>query len=70
MMPFAKLATPWWLGGVALAAAGVIVARVVAPALGATAQRAVEVAGELLAFGGLAVIAFGMSRRRHRDPAP
>ena len=70
MMPFAKLATPWWLGGVALAAAGVIVARVVAPALGATARPVVEVAGELLAFGGLAVIALGLSRRGHRDPAP
>jgi len=70
MKRFAHLATPWWLGGVTLAAAGVIVARVVAPALGATAQPVAQIAGELLALCGLAVISIGVSRRVHRGPAP
>lgn len=70
MKPFARLANPWWLGGVALAATGVIVARIGAPALGASAQPVVEVVGELLALGGLAVIALGVGRRVQRDSAP
>jgi len=69
MKRLAKFATPWWLGGVALAAAGVIVARLAAPAFGGAARPAVELAGELLALGGLAVIAVGVSRRVQQGSA-
>jgi uncharacterized membrane protein YdcZ (DUF606 family) len=70
MRRLGNLATPWWMGGVALAAAGVIAARVAAPALGGAAQSTVAIAGQLLALGGLAVIAVGVSRRVHRDSSP
>ena len=63
-----NLATPWWLGGVALAAVGVILVRIAAPSLGGASRPVVEVAGQLLALGGLVVIAFGVSRRVHRKP--
>lgn len=53
MKRLAKFATPWWLGGVALAALGVIVVRVASPAIAATAQPAAKLTGELLALGGL-----------------
>ena len=69
MKRLAKFATSWWLSGVALAAAGVIVARLAAPAFGGAARPVVEIAGELLALGGLAVIAIGVSRRVHQGSA-
>lgn len=64
----ARFVTPWWLGGIALAAGGVLITRVAAPALEAPARPLVQVAGELLALGGLLVIAWGISRRVRRVP--
>jgi hypothetical protein len=58
------------LGGVALAALGVVLARVVAPGLAGTARPLAEIAGQLLALAGLIVIACGVSRRVHHGPAP
>ncbi len=56
-----------WGAGLALAAAGVLVARVVAPAAEHTAL--VRLAGDGLALLGLVVIALGIGRRyRGRPP--
>lgn len=63
-------ATPWWLAGIILAAVGVLLARFAAPGLGERARALTALAGELLALGGLVVIAIGVSRRVHRDTAP
>lgn len=68
MSRLARFATPWWLGGTALAAVGILVTRIAAPALDAPARPLVQVAGELLALGGLLVIAYGVSRRMRRVP--
>ena len=67
MKPFARFTTPVWLGGLAIAGAGVLLARLVAPALAGPWQPVVKVAGELVAFGGLLVIAGGLSWRRRGD---
>jgi hypothetical protein len=58
------------LGGVALAALGVVLARVVGPGLGGAVRPMAEIAGQLMALAGLVVIAFGVSRRVHHGPAP
>lgn len=63
-----KFATPWWLGGVALAAVGVILVRIAAPSLSGATRPVMEITGQLMALGGLVVIAFGVSRRMHRKP--
>ncbi len=70
MKRFGNLATPWWLGGVALAAVGVILVRIAAPSFAGVARPVLEIAGQLLALGGLGVIAVGVSRRVHRGSAP
>ena len=70
MKRFAHLVTPAWLIGLVLAGAGIVLARFVAPALAGAWQPGVKVAGELIAFGGLLVIAAGVSRRVHRGSAP
>jgi drug/metabolite transporter (DMT)-like permease len=70
MKRFGNLATPWWLGGVALAAVGVILVRIAAPFWGGAARPIAEIAGHLLALGGLTLIAVGVSRRVHRSSSP
>jgi hypothetical protein len=69
MKRLAKFATPWWLGGVALAALGVIVVRVASPAIASAVQPAAKLAGELLALAGLLVIARGLNRRGRGAPS-
>lgn len=68
MNRWAKLATPWWLVGIGLAAVGVVLTRLAAPAFALPERPLVQVAGELLALGGLAVIAWGVSRRVRQLP--
>jgi hypothetical protein len=63
MSRYRHLLTPWWAGGVVLAALGVVLARLAGPSLEGTARLWVEAAGKLLAMGGLFVIAAGVSRR-------
>lgn len=70
MKRFGPLLNRWWLGGGALAAAGLVVTRVIAPALEGAARSKMALGGELLALGGLAVIAMGISRRANRPSAP
>lgn len=68
MKRWAKLATPWWLGGIGLAAVGVVLTRLAAPTFALAERPLVQVAGELLALGGLGVIAWGVSRRVRQLP--
>jgi hypothetical protein len=68
MSRWQRFVTPWWLGGAALAAFGVIVVRMAAPHFASAVQPLVKVAGELLALGGLLVIAWGVSRRVRSVP--
>lgn len=68
MRGLAKFSSPTWLVGVGLAIAGVSVARWVSPALAMPARSATEFAGEILALGGLGVIAWGISRRARAVP--
>ncbi|MBI5690875.1 MAG: hypothetical protein HZC55_12370 [Verrucomicrobia bacterium] len=63
MKRLAPLNTPAWRLGLALAAAGVLLARLVAPRFSSSAQPGLALVGELLALAGLAVIAAGVSRR-------
>jgi hypothetical protein len=63
MSRYRHLLTPGWVGGVVLAALGVILARLVAPAAAGTLRPWLEAAGKLIALGGLFVIAAGVSRR-------
>lgn len=68
MPRLAQFGNRWWLGGVALAAGGVFLARLAAPALAPAAQPWVRLAGELAGLGGLGLIAWGVSRRAHAVP--
>lgn len=68
MKRLARLTTGSWLGGSALAAVGVVVTRIAAPRLDLPVRPLVQVAGELLAIGGLVVIAWGVSRRVRQSP--
>ncbi len=57
----------FWLGGIAAAIVGIVVARLVAPAVPPGSVRVtVTVAGQLLSLAGLALICFGVSRRVRR----
>ena len=67
MKRFTQLATPWWIGGVILAMTGVLLARLGGSATTGGGRALATVAGQLLALGGLIVIALGVSRRVHRD---
>lgn len=58
-----------WLLGLALAALGVLIARVVAPGLDSRAGAACALTGQLLALAGLLVIALGIRRRLRSVPA-
>ena len=52
-----------WLAGLALAATGVVVARLLAPAFEAGPRAALALLGELTALAGLYVIVLGIRRR-------
>lgn len=56
----------WWAAGILLAAAGVGLTRLASPADPGGPAVALRRAGALVALGGLAVIAVGVSRRVHR----
>ena len=56
-----------WLAGLALAVAGVVLTRLVAPDFSARPRAALALAGELLALAGLLVIALGIRRRLLRS---
>lgn len=62
MNPVAANKRPW-IAGIATAAAGVLLARVVAPSLDGVASVLVNVGGQLLAVGGLFIICLGVRRR-------
>jgi hypothetical protein len=68
MNRFAILTAPHWTAGVSLAIAGVLLARLGVPALPAEWRTLGKAAGELLAFGGIGVIAWGVSRRVRAAP--
>ena len=68
MSRIARFVTPWWLGGVALAAGGIMIVRVAAPTLDPPTRPLAQIAGELLALAGLLVIAWGISRRVRGGP--
>jgi hypothetical protein len=53
----------FWIIGIALAAAGILVARVGSNQVDGTTQKLVlYIAGSVIAFAGLGVIMFGMKR--------
>ena len=60
----------YWVVGTLAAFVGVALARVVAPHLSPSARIACTVGGQLLALAGLALIAFGVSRRVRRGEKP
>jgi len=64
-MKFASLRATrrYWITGVAAALIGILLARAVAPQFSGRSKTLVNVAGQLMAMGGLIVIAFGISRR-------
>ena len=71
MSPVFRASARHWLAGLALAAAGVALARLVAPGFADRARAAVALSGELLALAGLFVIAHGIRRRlRHAGSTP
>lgn len=52
-----------WIAGLATAALGCILVRVVAPELETVARRWVTVAGEIIALAGIIITACGVKRR-------
>lgn len=60
----------YWIAGILLAIAGVLLARVVAPGLEGKTRSAVALAGQLIAVGGLVTISFGIRKRLASSPAP
>jgi len=63
MKPFARFANRYWIGGIMMALAGVTLARFVAPFMEKQPRFYATAAGQLLALGGLWVIALGVRRR-------
>lgn len=53
----------FWISGIAIALAGVVVARAVAPLADGTDRIVLTVGGQLLALGGLFLICLGVRRR-------
>ncbi len=68
MSRFALFASPHWPAGVLLAIAGVLLVRLGVPALAPEWRTLGKTTGELLAFGGIGVIAWGISRRVRAAP--
>ena len=63
MSPVFHASARHWLSGLALAAAGVALARVVAPSFSAQPRAVLALAGQLVAITGLLVIARGIRLR-------
>jgi hypothetical protein len=63
MSPVFHASARHWLAGLALAVAGVVVARVIAPTFDARPRAALALLGELTALAGLYVIVLGIRRR-------
>ncbi len=63
MSPVFHASARHWLLGIALAAAGVVVARLVAPGFEARPRAVLALLGELIALAGLYVIVLGIRRR-------
>lgn len=57
----------YWVAGVALAAAGLAVVRLIGPTLTGHTRVAAVLGGELVALTGLLVICFGVSQRIRRE---
>jgi hypothetical protein len=53
----------FWIAGTAIALAGVVVARAVAPLVDGSDRIVLTVGGQLLALGGLFLICLGVRRR-------
>lgn len=63
-------ARKYWVAGVLLAVAGVLLARVIAPGLEEKPRSAATAAGQLIALAGLVTISFGIRKRLWTQPAP
>ena len=63
MSPAFNASARHWLAGIALAAVGVVVARLLAPAFDVRLRAALALLGELTALAGLYVIVLGIRRR-------
>lgn len=60
----------YWIAGIALALAGVLVARVVAPYFETKTAAIVKAVGQITAIVGLFIISIGVSRRvSKQDPS-
>lgn len=60
----------YWVAGVVVALAGVLLARGLAPRLATEARAWVEVVGQLMGLAGLLIIALGVRRRLRAAVAP
>jgi uncharacterized membrane protein YidH (DUF202 family) len=69
MSPAFHASARYWVSGIALAAAGVVIARLVAPAFEARPHAALALFGELTALAGLYVIVLGIRHRLRLDSA-
>ncbi len=67
MKPFARLANRTWIGGILVAFLGVALTRLVAPRFASGTREWLDVAGQIIAFAGLFIIAYGIKRRRDAD---
>lgn len=63
MSPVFHASARYWLAGLALAALGVVLARLVAPAFETRTRAGLALVGELAALAGLFVIVLGIRRR-------
>lgn len=57
----------YWVGGVAIAAVGIVLARVISPAFSGSARITILLVGQSVAVVGLALICWGVSRRVWRE---
>lgn len=57
----------FWVGGVAIASLGVVLARVISPTFSGSAQVVVILIGQSVAVLGLVLICWGVSRRVWRE---
>lgn len=63
MTPFARFLNVYWVGGIATAFLGVLVARFIGPLFDGNTRLYLLLAGQLLAISGLFIIALGIRNR-------
>ncbi|MFA5263351.1 MAG: hypothetical protein WC378_05955 [Opitutaceae bacterium] len=67
MKPFARIINRTWIYGILTAALGIVLSRLVAPRFVPGVREWADVAGQITAFTGLFIIAYGIKRRRDSE---